>query len=33
MEGKNVTWDPKKRNLTTGDIAKMCGVNFRTSIG
>ncbi len=22
----------KKRNLTTGDIAKLCGVNFRTVI-
>jgi CheY-like chemotaxis protein len=28
----NVAWDPNKRNLTTGDIAKMCGVNFRTVI-
>jgi CheY-like chemotaxis protein len=27
-----VAWDPKKRNLTTGDIAKLCGVNFRTVI-
>ncbi len=28
----NVTFDPAKRNLTTGDIAELCGVNFRTVI-
>jgi CheY-like chemotaxis protein len=27
-----VTKDFNKRNLTTGDIAKLCGVNFRTVI-
>jgi len=27
-----VTKSFKKRNLTTGDIAKLCGVNFRTVI-
>jgi excisionase family DNA binding protein len=27
-----VTWDPNKRILTTGDIAELCGVNFRTVI-
>jgi two-component system response regulator VicR len=27
-----VTFDSTKRNLTTGDIAELCGVNFRTVI-
>ena len=27
-----MTGDLKKRNLTTGDVAEMCGVNFRTVI-
>lgn len=27
-----MVWDGKKRQLTTGDIAEMCGVNFRTVI-
>lgn len=27
-----MTFDPTKRNLTTGDIAELCGVNFRTVI-
>lgn len=27
-----MAWDPNKRHLTTGDIAELCGVNFRTVI-
>ncbi len=27
-----MTYEPGKRNLTTGDVAKLCGVNFRTVI-
>jgi len=27
-----LSWDPNKRILTTGDIAELCGVNFRTVI-
>lgn len=27
-----MSWDPSKRILTTGDIAELCGVNFRTVI-
>lgn len=27
-----MSWDPNKRILTTGDIAELCGVNFRTVI-
>lgn len=30
--GETVKIDAKRRTLTTGDIAKLCGVNFRTVI-
>ena len=32
MGGNEVARNFNKRNLTTGDIAKLCGVNFRTVI-